>query len=148
MLSVFWLVPSCIYVKSLREFDLASSSLESTTATAPLVSLPSCYLYVAFRSGSYNMPIWTNLPWKTMLCRPMCPALLPNLALPTQEGNVQDILSRVTEQVGWRTMCLNCDTVCCHRKSIELRPEGLIWILTLPLMAEEMNLDKSLNYMT
>lgn len=75
MLSVFWLVPSCTHAKSLREFDLASSSLESATATASLVTLPSYYLYSAFRSGSYNMPTWSNLPWKTLLPADLCAQL-------------------------------------------------------------------------
>lgn len=66
---------SWTHAQCLRESNLASSSLESATATAPLVTLPSYYLYLAFRSGSHSMPTWFNLPGKTLLSAKLCAQL-------------------------------------------------------------------------
>lgn len=50
-------------------------------------------------------------------------ALLPNLALQAQKGNMQDNVSRVMEQVGSITMYLKYGIVQCHKKSIKLRTQ-------------------------
>lgn len=124
MLSAFWPGPILSIPDLFGPCFLLSSQI--CYWIAPLVLLPSYFLYSALKSG-------VQLAMKSStLCWPMWPALLPNLAVSTWEGHVQDNLSRVMEQVGWRTTCPKYDTVQCHRKWTELRANWQIWILTLP----------------